>query len=73
MSTAPPHERQRLKVLAREVRAGDWTEFSGHRLVVDVRMLAGNRVGLVRTSGKMDKKNRDDDVIVYRYQREEKS
>jgi hypothetical protein len=69
MSTAPPHERTKLKVLACEVVAGDWTEFSGWREVVDVRPLPGKRIGLVRADGKtrrIDKFNRDDDVIVYR-------
>lgn len=67
MSTAPPHERQRIKVPAREVRAGDWTEFSGHRLVIDVKPLRGQRVGIVRVSGKKDKLPCDLEVVVYRH------
>jgi hypothetical protein len=60
----------RLKVPAREVQAGDWTTFSGSRLVVEVRFMSRKRIGLVRVNGKLDRQkfNYDDDVIVYREQ-----
>jgi len=59
------------KVEARDVKAGDWTKFSGWHRVVDVRRLRGRRIGLVREDGRMrDKLESYQLVTVYR-EREE--
>lgn len=61
-------ERRELKVRAWQVRAGDWTRFTGWHPVKDVRPLSGDRTGLVRENGKMDKLYDHQFVTVYRDQ-----
>lgn len=57
----------KVDVRASEVRAGDWTAFNGHRLVVDNRALSrGRRRGLVRVNGRMDKMPQERVVTIYR-------